>query len=81
MLQLTAMGGNEIVLTAFQIDPGSTSLTVKPTGLRAGTTYAVTSVDTGSLGTATGADLASKGIEVVASRVTGAHVLVLTATP
>jgi len=61
VLQLTAMGGNEIVLTAFQIDPGSTSLTVKPTGLRAGTTYAVTSVDTGSLGTATGADLVSRG--------------------
>ena len=81
VLQLTAMGGNEIVLTAFQIGPGSIGLTIKPTGLRAGTTYAVTSVDTGSLGTATGADLASKGIEVVASRVTGAHVLVLTATP
>jgi hypothetical protein len=39
--------------------------------------YAVSSVDVGFLGTATGADLMTNGIDVVESKATAAHILQL----
>jgi len=81
VLQATAGGGHQIVITAFSADNTRDTLTVKPTGLAAGTTYEVRSVDVGVLGTATGAELAAHGIDIPVSAVSAAHVLILTARP
>ena len=48
-----------------------------PVGLRPDATYDVESVDTGVLGTATGAELMADGITVVQSPDTAAHILIL----
>jgi len=50
-----------------------------PSGLMPEATYDVSSVDTGVLGTATGADLMANGIEVVQSPNSAAHILIVTA--
>jgi len=50
---------------------------VKPSGLHAGATYRVTSVDLGLLGEATGADLMAQGIDVLGSPNSAAHILTL----
>jgi hypothetical protein len=52
---------------------------VKPSGLQPDVTYQVQSVDTGVLGTATGAELMADGIDVVESPRSAAHILVITA--
>ena len=51
--------------------------TVRPTGLIPDANYEVQSVDTGSLGTATGAALMTGGIRLVQSPDTAAHILLL----
>ena len=68
-----------VVVSAFQSDTGVSTFTVKPTGLQPQTTYDVTSVDTGVLGSATGADLMANGINVIQSPNSAAHILIITA--
>jgi alpha-galactosidase len=79
VLQETSADKQQLVLCAVQSDQGVLKFTVKPKGLEAGTTYDVSSVDNGPLGSATGADLMSHGIDVVASPDSAAHLLVVTA--
>ena len=77
VLQATASGGEESILYAYQSDEATGKVTVKPTGLLANATYEVISVDAGSLGTATGAQLMADGIDVLQSPNTAAHILIL----
>jgi hypothetical protein len=79
VLQETALGGKQIMIYAFQSDPNTTKITVKPSGLAAQAMYEVRSVDTGVLGVSKGADLAAQGIDIVQSPKSAAHLLVLTA--
>jgi alpha-galactosidase len=78
VLQESSAGGQQILLHAFQTDDGTDRFNIKPTGLAATTTYEVVSVDTGVLGTATGADLMSNGIDVLQSPNSAAHILIVT---
>jgi hypothetical protein len=73
--QASAPGGEALVLYAFQGDEGAPQVNVKPTGLRAGATYRVRSVDLGLIGEATGADLMDEGIDLLASPNSAAHIL------
>ena len=77
-LQETASGGAQHLVWAFQSNDGVDTITVRPTGLVGEDTYEVRSVDLGLIGEATGADLMAKGIEVIASPNTAAHILILT---
>jgi alpha-galactosidase len=80
VLQTTAPGSNALVVYAYQNDPGTDRINVKPADLQLATTYDVNSVDTGYLGTATGADILANGIDVIESPNSAAHILTLTAT-
>jgi alpha-galactosidase len=79
VLQETAAGSQELLLCAVQSDEGVRKFTVKPTGLDPGTTYDVRSVDIGPLGSATGAELMTNGIDVTQSPSSAAHILIVTA--
>jgi hypothetical protein len=79
VLQETTADKQQVILSAMQSDQGVQKFTVTPRGLDAGTTYDVTSVDNGPLGSATGADLMAHGIDVIASPSTAAHLLIVTA--
>jgi alpha-galactosidase len=79
VLQETTADKQQVVLCATQSDQGVAKFTVKPKALDPGTTYDVSSVDNGPLGSATGADLMANGIDVVASPSSAAHVLIVTA--
>ena len=68
----------EIVFTAVQSDSGTSTVNVKPADLEPDTSYQVQSVDTGILGTATGAALMSDGIDILESPNTAAHILIIT---
>jgi alpha-galactosidase len=81
VLQTTAPGSNALVVYAYQNDEGTSKINVKPADLQPATTYDVHSVDTGFLGTATGADILANGIDVIESPNTAAHILTITATP
>ena len=63
----------------MQSDSGVSKMNVKPAGLLPSATYQVMSVDTGVLGTATGATLMSAGIDIVQSPTSAAHILIITA--
>ena len=76
-LQTTASSDRPVTLWAFQSDPSATQFTVKPTGLQDDIIYDVISADRGRLGSVRGADLMSKGIRVLGSQVSDAHVLTL----
>jgi alpha-galactosidase len=76
VLQEAAPAGG-LLVHAFQTNPGVATITVKPTGLQPDATYQVVSVDNGLLGTATGADLMERGIDLVESRRSAAHILIL----
>ena len=78
VFQLTGFGGRPTIVSAFQSDEGVSETTVKPLGLRSQSTYEVRSVDSGVLGTATGAELMRDGVLVRESPRTAAHVLVFT---
>ena len=80
VLQATAPGSNALVVYAYQNDEGTDRINVKPADLQPATTYDVHSVDTGFLGTATGADILANGIDVIESPNTAAHILTITAT-
>ena len=77
VLQESASGDAQSLLCAYQSDQGTNTITVKPTGLIPDASYEVQSVDTGSLGTATGAALMADGIQLVQSPNTAAHILLL----
>jgi alpha-galactosidase len=79
VLQEATSDGGQALLWAVQANDGVATVTVKPAGLDATKTYDVSSVDLGTLGSATGADLMENGIELVGSPATAAHILVLTA--
>jgi alpha-galactosidase len=81
VLQTTAPGSNALVVYAYQNDEGTSKINVKPADLQPATTYDVRSVDTGFLGTSTGADILANGIDVIESPNTAAHILTITATP
>ena len=77
VLQETDSDSGQSLLCAYQADEGTSTFTVKPTGLNPDTSYVVQSVDTGTIGTATGADLMAQGIQLVMSPNTAAHILLL----
>jgi alpha-galactosidase len=81
VLQTTAPGNNVFVVYAYQNDPGTDKINVKPVDLKPATTYDVYSVDAGSIGSAIGADILANGIDVIESPNTAAHILTITATP
>lgn len=76
-LQETASGDQQSLVCAYESDDGATTFTVKATGLIPDANYVVQSVDTGTLGTASGAALMAQGIQLVKSPNTAAHILVL----
>jgi alpha-galactosidase len=79
VLQESTAAHDQVVLSAVQSDNGVSTFNVKPADLLPATTYQVQSVDTGILGTATGAALMAGGIDVVQSPNTAAHILIITA--
>jgi alpha-galactosidase len=79
VLQESASGNQQLLVSAFQTDTGVQKVNVKPTGLDESTIYLVRSVDTGTLGTASGADLMANGVDLLQSPNTAAHILIITA--
>jgi alpha-galactosidase len=79
VLQESTAAHDQVVLNAVQSDRSVSTLNVKPTDLDPATTYQVQSVDTGILGTATGAALMSDGIDILQSPNSAAHILIITA--
>jgi alpha-galactosidase len=77
VLQESASGSAQSLLCAYQSDAGTDTITVTPTGLIPDATYEVESVDTGTLGTASGAALMTGGIRLVQSPASAAHILLL----
>ncbi len=67
----------QAVVMAFDTRNGPESTLVRPRGLRADAMYAVESADFGPLGEASGTDLMAFGLEVRASSLSRAHVLIL----
>jgi alpha-galactosidase len=72
--ELDASTGDAVIF-AFRGDSAPERTTLRPRGLAADATYAVTSADAGALGIASGADLMHDGIEIVAGPASRAHVL------
>ena len=70
---------DQVVVSAVQSDNGVQTINVKPTDLQPAITYQVQSVDTGILGTATGAALMTGGIDIIQSPNSAAHILIITA--
>jgi alpha-galactosidase len=81
VLQAAAPGNRDVVVSAFQQDEGTREIVIRPVGLRALTTYEVQSVDVGSLGTATGAELMTEGVAILRSPTSAAHILLLKPQP
>jgi alpha-galactosidase len=79
VLQESTAEHDQVVLNAVQADDGVSTFNVKPTDLQPSTTYQVQSVDTGLLGTASGAALMSAGIDLLQSPNSAAHILIITA--
>ena len=75
--ELSSVSGNAIIF-AFQNDPDSPNVAVFPTGLQAAEEYVVTTADGVALGSDTGGDLMTGGIEIDSSPASAAHVLLLT---
>jgi alpha-galactosidase len=82
VLQMTPASADQpVTLWAFQSDPDVVEFTAQLTGLRPDTTYEVISADRGRLGYVTGADLMSRGVRVVGSAISNAHVLIFRPRP
>ena len=77
VLQETSAASAGSVLFAFENPGASPRITVRPQGLRPDVLFEIVSVDVGSLGQATGAELAQDGVEIVSSPRTHGHVLEL----
>jgi alpha-galactosidase len=67
------------VIWGFQSDGGVRDVVVRPVALRSRAMYEVRSLDYGTLGVRSGAELMADGVELVASPASAAHVIVLTA--
>jgi hypothetical protein len=81
VLQETSDDGHQIIVWAYQSDPGVSKVNVKLAGLKAQTLYEVRSAELGVLGISKGADLTANGLDVFGSSITSAHAIVLTAQP
>jgi alpha-galactosidase len=79
VFQTTPEAFQPTVIWGFQSDGGVPDVVVRPVGLRSRAVYDVRSLDNGSLGQRTGAELMADGVELVASPASAAHVIVLTA--
>ena len=79
VLQESTAGHDQVVINAVQSDEGVSTFTVKPSDLTPAAIYLVHSVDTGLLGTATGAALMADGIDLLQSPNSAAHILIITA--
>jgi alpha-galactosidase len=78
VLQTIPPGNRDwIIIGAFQWDEAETEITVRPVALRPLAIYEVWSVDTGLLGSGTGADLMETGIDIIASPRSAAHLLLI----
>ena len=78
VLQETTESAAQIIIWAYQSDPASPKVNVKPSGLSATTLYQVRSTDLGVLGTSKGADLTANGIDILGTSASAAHVLIIT---
>jgi alpha-galactosidase len=76
-LQITTAGGEHALISAFQSDDGISTINVKPVGLDPNASYGVESVDTGVLGTSSGHDLMTDGIDILRSPNSAAHILTI----
>jgi alpha-galactosidase len=81
VLQTTTADNRSVTLWAFQVDPTVVEVVVKLTALPQDTLYEVISADRGRVGFATGAGLMAKGIRLLGSALSDAHVLVLRPVP
>jgi alpha-galactosidase len=79
VVQEVADDRTRAIVFAFKADDDDGRLLVRPQNLSSDATYEATSMDSGSLGTASGAQLMRDGIEVVHSGGSRAHVIHLTA--
>ena len=79
VLQAASPDGDAIVVYAYQGDDATDTFNVRLADLQPDATYSVRSVDLGLIGTATGADLMTAGVDVVQSSNTAAHILVVVA--
>ncbi len=79
VLQAAAPAGQTVVIYAYQSDDAAETVNVYPTDLQPDATYSVQSVDAGTLGVATGADLMQNGVEIVQSPSSAAHILLIIA--
>ena len=79
VLQESTAAHDQLVVSAVQSDTGVEMINIKPTDLQPDATYEVHSVDSGILGTATGAALMTDGIDVQESPNSAAHILIITA--
>ncbi|PWU21306.1 MAG: hypothetical protein C5B48_11420 [Candidatus Rokuibacteriota bacterium] len=77
VFQVSSPGSESLIVYAYQDDMGSEKTNVRPAGLDPNSSYQVTSVDVGVLGTASGADIMADGIDVIRSPQTAAHILKL----
>jgi alpha-galactosidase len=77
VLQESTRRHDQVVLSAVQSDAAVSTINVKPTGLQPAAIYEVQSVDSGSLGTATGEALMADGIDVQQSPHSAAHILIV----
>jgi alpha-galactosidase len=76
-LALVSPARDRALVYAYQNDPGSAHVTLVLRGLDPQSTYELRSLDTGSLGTATGATLMSRGVDLPASPDSASQVLQL----
>ena len=76
-LQVRGADGQSLVIGAFQAGTG-TKITVAPDALDPSATYDLRSLDAGSLGAFTGADLMAVGIDPSTSTDSAAHFFILT---
>ena len=79
VLQAASPDGDAIVVYAYQGDDATDTFNVRLADLQPDATYSVSSVDLGLIGTATGADLMTAGVDVVQSSNTAANILVVVA--
>jgi alpha-galactosidase len=76
-LQVTSATTGEAIVFAFATPEAPNRTTVRPQGLDPATTYRVESIDHGTLGVASGADLMNGGIELNDSSASDAHILLI----
>jgi hypothetical protein len=79
-LQITDAVAGAAVIYAYQNDPGTTRVTLKPRRLTPGTAYQVRSAKGADLGVVSGGALMTDGIEVNEASDSAAHILYLSAT-